>query len=50
MKVKDLIEKLHRVDSESRVDYVFNGSVFPIGKVIDHKDGYVFLAQKAEKI
>lgn len=50
MKAKELITKLQSVDPESRVDYVFNGNVFPIGKIIDHKDGYAFLAHKAEKV
>lgn len=49
MKVKEVIAKLQCVDPNSRIDYVNNGLVYPIDKIIDHKDGYAFLAPKREK-
>lgn len=49
MKAKDLIKQLQSVDPDSRVDYVFNGNVYPVDKIIDHKDGYTFLAPRREK-
>lgn len=49
MKVKDLIQKLQVIEPNSRIDYVSNGLVYPVDKIIDHKDGYAFLAPKREK-